>query len=73
MNTELTKAEQREFERRAKFYGPCGPEWDVCARPDPNYCGRYAITGYGLKGMHHHDIAELAKKYAAALHAEVSK
>ena len=72
MSTELTKAEWREFERRTKFYGDCGAD-DVCAYTDPNNCCKYAIPFSGFRGMHHHDIAELAKKYAAALHAEVSK
>ena len=72
MNTELTKAEWREFERRAKFYGGCGAD-DVCARSDPNTCHKYVVRGGPQGGLHHHDIAELAKKYAAALHAEVSK
>ena len=73
MTTELTKAEQQEFDRRTRFYDRCGPEWDVCRRPDPNLCHKYVVRGGPHGGLHHHDIAELAKKYAAALHAEVSK
>ena len=72
MTTELTKAEWREFERRARFYGGCGGD-DVCRKPDPNTCHKYVVRGGPQGGLHHHDIAKLAEKYAAALHAEVSK